>query len=90
MRRRRFLSLAAVAACASAARAQQSDRIRHIGLLVAAPAGDAEIQRRLAALREGLRRLGWVEGRNLRIEAIWASADRERIRALAAELVRTG
>ncbi len=69
-----------------AARAQ-SDRVRVIGMLMNAEAADPEIQRRAAGLREGLNALGWVEGKNLRIEARWGAGDADRVQALAKELV---
>jgi putative ABC transport system substrate-binding protein len=69
------------------ARAQQQERMRRVGLLMAAAAGDQEISRRLAAFQGELGRLGWVEGRNVRFEIRWTAGDPERIRGAAAELV---
>jgi len=77
MKRREFITLlgGAVAAWPLAARAQQGQRVRRIGVLMYMPADDAEGQARLAALSEALQQLGWSEGRNLRIDTRWANAD---------------
>jgi len=84
MRRRDFITLlgGAAASWPLAARAQTREPIRRIGVLTAT--NDERI--RLAALREGLQKLGWTEGRNIRITSL-AAGDAERLRALAAELV---
>jgi putative ABC transport system substrate-binding protein len=89
MRRREFITLlgGAAAAWPLAARAQQSERMRRIGVLQVAVADDPEMNRRLAAFQGELGRLGWVQGRNLRVETRWAGGDPERIRNAAAELV---
>jgi putative tryptophan/tyrosine transport system substrate-binding protein len=68
-----------------AARAQQPERMKRIGVLMGV-ANDAEGQARLTALLAGLQGLGWTEGRNVRIETRWASGDAEATRAYAAEL----
>ena len=57
-----------------AARAQQDGRVRLVGMLLAAPDNDPVVQIRVAAFRETLAKLGWVEGRNLRTELRWARA----------------
>ena len=77
MRRREFITLlgGTAAAWPVAARAQQSDRMRRLGLLVGFSEGDAEGQAIVAAFRQRLRELGWTEGRNIRIELRWAAAD---------------
>ena len=69
MKRREFITLLGGAAVAwpLAARAQQGDRMRRIGVLTYIPADDAEGQARLAAFTQALTQLGWSEGRNLRI-----------------------
>jgi len=87
MTRRDFISLVSgAAAWPFAARAQQSDRVRRIGVLMWLGAGDdAEGQARLAAFAQALRQLGWSEGRNLRIDTRWANSDD--IRRHATELV---
>jgi putative tryptophan/tyrosine transport system substrate-binding protein len=89
MNRREFITLlgGAAAAWPVAARAQQSERMRRIGVLQVAVADDPEMNRRLAAFQGELGRLGWVQGRNLRVETRWAGGDPERIRNAAAELV---
>jgi len=86
MRRREFITLlgGAAATWPLAARAQHGERIRRIGVLMYLPADDAEGQARLAALTQALERLGWSDGRNLRIDTRWANADD--IRRHAAEL----
>jgi putative ABC transport system substrate-binding protein len=91
MRRREFITLlgGAAAAWPLAVRAQQGERMRRIGALIGGAETDPESRARVAALREGLEQRGWSEGRNLRIDYRWASADSDRIRAFAAELVAT-
>ena len=85
MKRRDFITLLGGAvAWPFAAHAQQGDRMRRIGVLMYLPADDAEGQARLAALTQALERLGWSDGRNLRIDTRWANADD--IRRHAAEL----
>jgi putative tryptophan/tyrosine transport system substrate-binding protein len=87
--RRKFA--AGLAATASAwplrARAQQGDRVRRIGVLMALAASDPEAQRRASAFVNGLRDLGWVEGRNLHIDYRWGAGDAGVLRKQAAELV---
>jgi len=89
MRRREFITLFGVAALAGlrAARAQQADRMRRVGVLEARSADDREGQARLAAFLQGLQELGWTDGRNVRIDYRWAAADADRSRTYAAELV---
>jgi len=88
MRRREFISLlgSAAAAWPFAARAQQGERMRRIGVLVAV-ADDPEGQARIAAFLQGLQQLGWAEGRNLQIDTRWGAGDADRFRKYAAELV---
>src|SRR5262245_10021691 len=89
MNRRAFVSLLAVAAAwQRAARAQQSERVRRLGLLQGLPADDPEWQRRFAAFKQALQELGWSEGQNITFEARFADGDPERLPALAADLVR--
>jgi putative ABC transport system substrate-binding protein len=71
------------------ARAQQNERVRRIGVLVASPADDAEWQVRLAAFNEGLTQLGWIEGRNVRVDTRWATTNADDLRKHAAELAAT-
>ena len=89
MRRREFIILLGGAAVAwpLAARAQQADRMRRVGVLVSRIADDPEEQARLAAFVQGLQELGWTEGRNVRIDYRWAAGDADRSRTYAAELV---
>src|SRR5262249_35163085 len=77
MRRRAFITFlgGAAAAWPLAARAQQSDRVRRIAVLMAHPDSDPEFQSYLAAFREGLQKLGWTEGRNIRIDSRWGALD---------------
>jgi putative ABC transport system substrate-binding protein len=88
MRRRELLALAAGTAALPpiAARAQRP-KTPVIGVLLPAGADDAEFQARLAAFLQGLRQLGWTDGRNVRIDTRWAGADADAIRREAAELV---
>jgi putative tryptophan/tyrosine transport system substrate-binding protein len=87
MERREFITLLGGAAVAwpVAARAQQGEPLRRIGVLMSLGADDAEGQARLAAFSQALKQLGWSEGRNLRIDTRWTTADD--IRKHAAELV---
>jgi len=84
MRRREFIALL-VGLAATAAQAQQPDHIRRIGVLTSL-ADDQQTKGRLGAFEEALRRLGWTEGRNVRIDYRWAGGDTEEIRKYAAEL----
>jgi len=76
----------AAAAWPLAARAQQRERMRRIGLLIGV-ADDPEGQARVTVLKQGLQELGWTEGGNIQIETRFGGADVSRIRAHAAELV---
>ena len=89
MRRREFITLFGVAALVGprAARAQQPDRVRRVGVLMSRAAGDPEEQARFAGFLQGLQKLGWTDGRNVRIDYRWAAADADRSRTYAAELV---
>ena len=87
MRRREFITLVGgAAAWPMAARAQQNERVRRIGVLVASPADDAEWKARLAAFNDGLAQLGWIEGRNVRVDTRWATTNADELRKHAAEL----
>jgi putative ABC transport system substrate-binding protein len=87
MRRREFIKvLGGAAAWPLAARAQQAERVRRIGVLLPAAADDSEFQTRLAAFHQGLALLGWSIGRNVRIDTRWATANAAEIRRHAAEL----
>ena len=88
MKRREFITLlgGAAAAWPLAARAQQPERMRRIGVLLPAAADDAEFQARVGAFLQGLAQLGWTIGRNVRIDTRWATANAAEIRRHAAEL----
>jgi putative ABC transport system substrate-binding protein len=95
MRRRAFISLfggaaASAAAWPLAARAQQGDRMRRIGVLIPLPATDPEGQARLTAFVQGLARLAWIDGRNVRIDVRWSAGSSADARKYAAELVALG
>ena len=89
MRRRDFLGVASGAAVALplAARAQQPERVRLIGMLNALGSDDPEAQARVAVFEQALQQLGWVVGRNLKIEIRQIGSDADRGRSDAAELV---
>src|SRR5262249_25883271 len=70
-----------------AARAQQPERLRRIGMLMPTREDDPEGQARAALLRQGLNELGWTEGRNIHIDYRWVGGDEARAKANAAELV---
>ena len=90
LRRREFISLLGVAAAAwpLAARAQQRERMRRIGILMNLAADDPQGQTRVAAFLQGLQETGWAVGRNLQIDIRWGDRDAERNRKNVAELVR--
>jgi ABC-type uncharacterized transport system substrate-binding protein len=86
--RRDFVTfLGATAAWPLAARAQQGERVRRIGVLTADTEDDPQTKARLAAFRQGLERLGWSEGRNVRIDYRFAADHPDRYQPLAKELV---
>jgi ABC-type uncharacterized transport system substrate-binding protein len=90
MRRREFITLlggAAAAAWPLASRAQQTDRVRRIGILLPAAADDSRLQAWVGAFLQGLALSGWTIGRNVRIDTRWTGADAAEIRRHAAELV---
>src|SRR5215475_1478660 len=86
-RREVITLLGGAAAWPLAARAQQTERVRRIGVLTAANEHDPETQLRMGAFREGLEKLGWAEGRNLHIDYRWGGGSIERTGTYAAELV---
>src|SRR5262249_14443908 len=73
-----------------AARAQQSERMRRIGVLDTLSADDSWAQARHGAFLQGLQQAGWTIGRNVEIETRWAGGDPDRLRTFAAELVGLG
>src|SRR5215475_12342320 len=77
----------AAAAWPLAARAQQPERMRRIGVLMGLAEGDPEGRSRIAAFRKTLQDLGWTEGRNVRTDYYWAAGDIDRTHELAKELV---
>jgi len=87
--RRHFITLlgGAAAAWPLAARAQQSDRVRRIGVLFADARNDPQAQGWARAFEGALRTLGWTDGRNARIDWRWADSEFDRMRASAKELV---
>jgi len=88
LKRRDFMALLGCSAAAwpLAARAQQAERMRRIGVLMPATADDLDGQARIAAFRQGLQQLGWTDGRNVRIDTRWSAGDADDIRKYAAEL----
>jgi putative ABC transport system substrate-binding protein len=87
MRRREFISLlGGAAAWPLAARAQQRERIRRIGVLMPLAADDAAAQARNAAFLQGLQQLGWTIGQNVQIEYRWSGGNDELTRRYGAEL----
>jgi putative ABC transport system substrate-binding protein len=86
-RRQMIAALGGAATWPIAARAQQSERMRRIGLLMNRAANNPEGQARLAAFQRGLQQLGWIDGRNVRIDIRWGEDDADRERKYAAELV---
>src|SRR5262245_18201673 len=88
MRRREFIAfLGGAAAWPLAARAQQPEQIRRIGVIMNLAEGDPEGQARIAAFQRSLQQLGWADGRNVRINYRWAAGDAVRFHRYAEELV---
>ena len=89
MRRRDFISLigGAAATWPLAARAQQLERVQRIGVLMGFPESDSQAQSFIAAFRDGLQKLGWTDGRNVRIDTRWAAFDAESKQRFAKELI---
>src|SRR5262245_5676895 len=86
MRRREFIAGLSVAAWPLAARAQQAERIRHIGVLLPATSDDPDFQARLGAFRQGLQESGRSIGRNVLIDTRWATVNVAEVRRHAVEL----
>ncbi|MGB8569217.1 MAG: ABC transporter substrate-binding protein [Pseudolabrys sp.] len=89
MRRRDFITFVGGGAAAwpLATRAQQSNQMKHLGVLMNETADNPEAQNRIAAFLQGLQEAGWAVGRNLRIDIRWGAGDVDRLRRYAAELV---
>src|SRR5215472_6192062 len=88
MRRRDFIAIVCgAAAWPLTARAQRSDRIKRIGVLIGFAENDPAVQSWLAAFRGALTKLGWTEGSNLQVELRWAGYDPDRMKTFAKELV---
>ena len=89
MRRREFIVLLSGAAVAwpPAARAQQADRMRRLGVLMAVAESDADARKGIGILQERLQKLGWKDGSNIRIDYRWGNGDPDRIQEFAKELV---
>jgi ABC-type uncharacterized transport system substrate-binding protein len=86
--RRDFITLLGGAvAWPVAARGQQPERMRRVSVFMDLAEEDAEGQARVAAFRKGLQELGWIEGRNVKLDYRWTAADPNRMRRYAAELV---
>ena len=92
MKRREFIAAlgGAAAMWPLAARAQQPERMRRIGVLMGIAADDPGGQARLAAFRQGLQQLGWTEGGNSSLDIRWGAGNAERNRKHAAELIASG
>jgi putative ABC transport system substrate-binding protein len=89
MRRRDFITLlgGAAAAWPLAARAQQPERMRRVGVLAAYAENDPEAQARINAFRRALQELGWTEGHNVRMDYRWGTGDPDRARTFTKELL---
>src|SRR5262245_21464086 len=88
MKRREIITLlgGAAAVWPLAARAQQRERVRRIGVLIASAGDDSENQARMTAFLQGLAQLAWTDGRNVRINTRWATTNADDLRRHAAEL----
>ena len=89
MRRRDFIAAFAGAAATwpLAARAQQPERVRRMGVLMPYAASDPQVQARIKALLQGLQQLGWSDGSNIKIDYRWSAGNEDDTRKYAAELV---
>ena len=89
MRRRDFIKVIAGSATAwpLAARAEQGERMRRVGVLYPLPANDPQAQNRNAAFLQGLQQLGWIIGHNVQIDYRWSGGNEDDTRKYAAELV---
>src|SRR4051794_7989613 len=88
MRRRDFIAgLGGAAAWPVVARAQQDNRVRRVGVLMALEENDPEAKARLSVFTQRLSELGWTDGRTMRMEVRWAAGDVDQMRMFAKELV---
>jgi putative ABC transport system substrate-binding protein len=88
MTRREFIAgVGSAAAWPLVARAQQNNRLRVVGLLINGAESDPANQARLAVVRDGLQKLGWTEGRNLRLEVRWGTTDAEPANVAVTDLI---
>src|SRR6516165_5691084 len=88
LKRREFISLlGGAAAWPLAARAQQTEKVRRIGMLMNRVADDPEAEARFKAFVQGLQQLGWAEGRNVRMDVRWTAGVAEQLHKYAEELV---
>ena len=87
IRRREFIAGLGSTAAWPAARAQQPDRVRRIGVLMGLDENDPRAKAYVSAFTQALADLGWADGRNVRMDLRWAGDDINRIRAIAQELV---
>jgi putative tryptophan/tyrosine transport system substrate-binding protein len=87
MRRREFITLLGSTAWSLAARAQQPEQVRKIGVLMNFPSSDVEGQARVRAFAQALQKLGWTEGSNAHIDTRWAADDADRYHRYSEELV---
>ena len=88
MKRREFITvLGGAAVWPFSASAQQPDRMRRLGVLMAVAESDADVRKGIALFQQRLQELGWRDGHNIRIDYRWGDADAERIQTLAKELV---
>src|SRR3954468_13870096 len=92
MIRREFVTLlgGAAAAWPLAARGQQAERVRRVGVLMLTGSDEPESQTNIAAFLQGLQEAGWSVGRNLRVDYRWSGMDRARLHRHAAELIALG
>ena len=89
MRRREVLGLLGGAAVwANGVHSQPAQRVRRVAVMIASAEGDAELVVRVTAIQQRLQELGWIDGRNIRIDDRWSTGEPARARAVAAELIR--
>src|SRR5215216_2437135 len=89
IRRRAFITLLGAAVWPLAARAQQDRRVRLIGVLMGTAEDDLHGQRYVAAFKQALQELGWIEGSNIQVDYRFGAADVERFQKVAKELVNS-